>query len=146
MLPNHLILCCPLLLLPSIFLSTRVSSNKSALPIRWPNYWSFSFSVNSSNEYSWFTSFRTDWFYLLAEEGTLRQKLVRTNQVQDGRSQLPEDLETHHTLLVICCFVAKLCLTLCDPMDCSPPGSSVHGTLQARILEWVAFPRSRRSS
>ena len=71
MLSNHLILCCPLLLLPSIFPSTRVFCNKLPLPIRWPKYWSFSFSINSFNEYSWFTSFRIGWFDLLVEEGTL---------------------------------------------------------------------------
>ena len=63
---NHLILCCPLLLLPSIFPSIRVFSNESALHIRWPKYWSYSFSISPSNEYSGLISFRTDWFDLLA--------------------------------------------------------------------------------
>ena len=63
---NHLILCCPLLLLPSIFPSIRVFSNESVLCIRWPKYWSFSFSINPSNEYSGLFSFRIDWFDLLA--------------------------------------------------------------------------------
>ena len=61
---NHLILCCPLLLLPSIFLSIRVFSNESVLCIRWPKYWSFSFSVSPFSEYSGLTSFRIDWFVL----------------------------------------------------------------------------------
>ena len=61
MLSNHLILCCPLLL-PSIFPSIRVFSNESALPIRWPKYWSLSFSINPSSEYSGLISFRMDWF------------------------------------------------------------------------------------
>ena len=65
MLSNHLILCRPLPLLPSIFPSIRVFSNKSALPIRWPKYWSVSFSISPSNEYSGFISFRVDWFDLL---------------------------------------------------------------------------------
>ena len=59
---NHLILCCPLLLPPSIFSSIRVFSSESALCIRWPKYWSFSFSISPSNEYSGLISFRTDWF------------------------------------------------------------------------------------
>ena len=70
MLVNHLILCYPLLVLPSTFPSIRVSSNESAHSIRWPNYWSFSFSNNPSNEYSGLISFRIDWFDLLSVQGT----------------------------------------------------------------------------
>ena len=69
---NHLILCHPLLLLPSIFLSFRVFSNDSALCITWSKYWSFSFSFSPSNEYSGLISFRMDWFDLLAVQGTLK--------------------------------------------------------------------------
>ena len=69
---NHLILCCSLLLLPSIFPSNRVFSNESVLRIRWPKYWSFSFSINPSNEYSGLISFRMDWLDLLAVQGTLK--------------------------------------------------------------------------
>ena len=69
---NHLILCCPLLLLPSIFPSIRVFSNESALCIRWPKYWSFSFNISPSNEHSGLLSFRMDWFDLLAVQGTLK--------------------------------------------------------------------------
>ena len=69
---NHLILCLPLLLLPSIFPSIRVFSNESALPITWPKYWSFSFSISSSNEYSGLISFRIDRFDLLIVQGTLK--------------------------------------------------------------------------
>ena len=72
---NHLILCRPLLLLLSVFLSIRVSSNDSALPTSWPKYWSFSFSISPSNEYSGLISFRTDWFDLLAVHGTLKSLL-----------------------------------------------------------------------
>ena len=68
---NHLIVCCPLLL-PSIFPSSRVFSSESALCIRWPKYWSFSFSISPSNEYSGLISFRIDWFDLLAVQGTLK--------------------------------------------------------------------------
>ena len=75
MLSNHLILCCPLLLPPSIFPSIRVFSNESVLHIRWPKYWSFSFSISPSNEYSGLTSFRTDWLDLLAVQETLKSLL-----------------------------------------------------------------------
>ena len=68
---NHLILCCPLLFLPSIFPSSRVFSNESAIHIRWPKYWSFSFSISPSNEHSGMISFRMGWFNLLAIQGTL---------------------------------------------------------------------------
>ena len=68
---NHLILCYPLLLLPSFFPKFRIFSNESALPIRWPKYWSFSFSIGPFNEYSRLISFRMDWFDLLAVQGTL---------------------------------------------------------------------------
>ena len=71
MLSNHLILCCPLLL-PLVFSSTRVFSNESALHTRWPKYWSFSFSISPSNEYSELISFMIDWFDLLAVQGTLK--------------------------------------------------------------------------
>ena len=69
---NHLILCRPLLLLPSIFPSIRVFSNESALNIRWPKYWSFSLNVSPSNEHSGLISFRMDWLDLLAVQGTLK--------------------------------------------------------------------------
>ena len=72
---NHLFLCCPLLLPPSIFPSIRVFSNESVLCIRWPNYWNFSFSISPSNEYSGLISFRIDWFHLLAVQGTLKSIL-----------------------------------------------------------------------
>ena len=72
---NHLILCHPLLLLPSIFPSIRVFSKESFLPIRWPKYWSFSFSISPSNEYSGPISFRMDWLDLLAVQGTLKSLL-----------------------------------------------------------------------
>ena len=69
---NHLVLCHPLLLLPSIFPSTRVFSNELALHIRWPKYWSFSFNISPFSEYSGLISFRMDWFDLLAVQGTLK--------------------------------------------------------------------------
>ena len=72
---NHLIFCCPLLLPPSIFPSIRIFSNESLLCIRWPKYWSFSFSNNPSNEYSGLISFRMDWLDLFAVQGTLKSLL-----------------------------------------------------------------------
>ena len=72
---NHLIFCCPLLLLPSVFPRIRVFSNESALRIRWPKYWSFSFSISPSNEHPGLISFRMDWFALLAVQGTLESLL-----------------------------------------------------------------------
>ena len=72
---NHLILCHPLLLMPSIFPSTRVFSNESVLHIRWPKYWSFTFSISPSNEYSGLISFRMDWLDRLAIQGTLKSLL-----------------------------------------------------------------------
>ena len=72
---NHLTLCHPLLLLPSIFPSIRVFTNESALRIRWPKDWSFSFSISPSNDYSGLTSFRMDWLDLLAVQGTLKSLL-----------------------------------------------------------------------
>ena len=75
MLSNHLILCRPLLLLPSIFPSVRIFSSESVLYIRWPKYWSLSFSISLSNEYSGLMSFRIDWFDLLAVQVTLKSLL-----------------------------------------------------------------------
>ena len=72
---NHLILCCPLLLLPSIFPSIRVFSKELGIRNRWLKYWSFSFSISLSNEYSGLISFRMDWFELLAVQGTLKNLL-----------------------------------------------------------------------
>ena len=76
---NHLILCCSLLLPPSMFPSIKVFSNKSALCIRWPKYWSFSFSISPSNEYLGLISFQTDWLGLSAVRGTLKSLLQHHN-------------------------------------------------------------------
>ena len=72
---NHLIICHPLLLLPSIFPSIRIFSSESVLLIRWPKYWSFSLSITPSNEYSGLISFKIDWFDILADQGTLKSLL-----------------------------------------------------------------------
>ena len=76
---NRFVLCHPLLLLTSVFPNIRVLFNKSALHITWPKYWSFSFSISSSNEYSGLISFRIDWFDLLAVQGTLKSLLQHHN-------------------------------------------------------------------
>ena len=103
---NHLILCHPLLL-PSVFPSIRVFSDESALPIKWPKCWSFSFSISPSSEHS-----------------------------------------AGITWVCVCVHVtvAQLRLVLCNPMDYSPPDSSVHGIILARILVWFAISSSKGSS
>ena len=104
MLSSHLILCHPLLLLPSIFPSIRVFSNESALHIRWPKYWSFSFSISPSNEYSGLISFKIDWFDLLAVQRALKSLLQ------------------HHDLKVfIQMYVSRnlLIIFLCCPICCN---------------------------
>ena len=84
---NHLILCHPLFLLPSIFPSIRVFSNNSVLQFRWPKYWSFSFSISPSNEYSGLISFRMDWLDLLAFQGTLKSLLQHHSSKASIRSK-----------------------------------------------------------
>ena len=92
---NHLILCRPLLLPPSIFPSIRVFSNESVLHIRWPKYWSFNFSVSPSNEYSGLISFRMDWLDLLVVQGTLKSTVQKH---QFFCSQLSSQANSHiHT-------------------------------------------------
>ena len=127
MLSNCLILYCPLLL-PSIFPSFRVFSNQSFLCIRWPKYWSFSFSICPSNEYSGLISFRIDWLDLLTVQGTLKRLLQhhssKASILQQSYDQPAKPLQPF--------------LILCNPIDGSPPGSAITGILQARTLEWVA--------
>ena len=85
---NHFIHCCPLLHLPSIFPSTRVFSNELVLRNRWPKYWSFSFSISRSNEYSELISFRMDWLDLLAVQGTLKSLLQHHSSKASNSSAL----------------------------------------------------------
>ena len=112
---SHLILCCSLLLLPPIPPSIRVFSNESTLCMRWPKYWSFSLNISPSNEHP----------------GQIVNILAFWNQSV--------------TTIQLCscnktaCMRAQSCPTLCKPMGCSSPGSSVHGIIQARVLEWVAI-------
>ena len=163
---NHFILCRPLLLLPSIFPSIRVFSNESALRIRWPKYWSFSFSISPSNEYPGLVSFRMDWLDLLAVQGTLKSLQHHSSKASIFRRsaffivQLSHPYMTTGKTIALTrwTFVGKVmsllfnmlsaaaaakshqsCPTLCDPIDGSPLGSPVFGILQARTLEWVAI-------
>ena len=86
---NHLVLCHPLLLLPSIFPTIGVFSNQSVLRIRWPDYWSFSFSIGPSTEYSGLISFRMDWLDLLAVQGTLKSLLQRhSSKASFGKTEI----------------------------------------------------------
>ena len=150
---NHLILCRPLLLLPSIFPSIRVFSSESVLNIRWPKYWSFSFSISPSNEYSELISFRINWFDLLAVQVTLKSVLQHHSSkasilwssaffmVQLSHPYMTTGKTTALTrwnfagsnryisdmLISVLCLVALLCPIHGNPMDCSSPGSSVHG-------------------
>ena len=96
---NHLILYRPLLLLPSIFPSIRVFSSESALRIRWPRYWSFSFSIGPSSKYSGLISFRVDWFDLPATQGTLSSTTVRKHQFFGARLSLRPSSHIHTLLL-----------------------------------------------
>ena len=143
---NHLIVCRPLLLPPSVFPSIRVFSSESVLCIRWPKYWSFSFSISPSNEYSGLVSFRIDWFYL-AVQGTLKSLLqhhsLKSSILWCSAFFMVQLLYPSMTIrktiaLTTWTFVDKVMSDSCDPMDCSLPGSSAHGVLQARILKWVA--------
>ena len=142
---NQVILCCPLLLPPSIFPSIRVFSNKSALHIRWPKYWSF--SINPSNEYSGLIFFKINWFDLLAVQGTFKRTLqhhslktwilwcsaffmVQFSQpcMTTGKTialTIRTFFKNHLKFCCCCCSVTKSYPTLWDPMDCSTPGSSV---------------------
>ena len=137
---NHLILCLPLLLPPSVIPNIRVFSNESILHIRWPKGWSFSFSISPSNEYSGLISFRMDWLDLLAVQGTLRSLLQHHSSKASVlwcsafllvRLWHPY-MTTGKTKAVTAAAAAKSlqsCPTRCDPMDSSPPVSSVHGIL-----------------
>ena len=164
---NHLILCCPLLLLPPITPSIRVFSYESALRIRWPNYRSFSFNISPSNEHPGLISFRMDWLDLLAVQGTLKSLLQHHNSKASILwhsaffiVQLSHPYMTPGKTIALTrwTFVGKVtsllfnmlsaanaaksrqsCPTLCDTIGGSLPGSPVPGILQARTLEWVAI-------
>ena len=117
---NHLVLCCPLLLLPSIFPNIRIFSNESILRIRWSKYWSFSFGINPSNKVSGLISFRIDWFDLPAVQGTLKSLL--------------------QLLLLLLLLSHFSRVTLCDPIDGSPPGSPSLGFSRQEHWSGLPFP------
>ena len=137
--PYSLILCHPLLLLPSIFLSIRVFTSESVLHVRWPKYWSFSFSIHPSNEYSGLISFRIDCFYLSAVQGTLKSLLQHhSSKVSILRCSAFFIVQLSHPYITTGKTIALTrrtlvgkvtsllsCSILCDTMDCNPPGSSV---------------------
>ena len=165
---NHLILCSPLLRLSSMFPSIRVFSNESVLCIRWPKYWSFSFNISPSIEYSGLISFRMDWLDLFAVQGTLKSLLqhhsskasvlrcsaffivqlshpyMTTGQTitLTRRTIVDKITSLLFNMLSAAAAAAKSlqsCPTLCDPITGSPPGFPVPGILLARTLEWVAI-------
>ena len=111
---NHLVLCCPLFLLLSIFLSIWVFSNELVLHVRWPKYWSFSFSITPCNEYSGLISFRIDWFGLLAAQGTLKSFL-----------------QHHNTKASILCRSAFFMVQLSHPY--MTPGKTIALTIQTFV-------------
>ena len=113
---NHLILCRPLLLLPSIFPSIRIFSNELVLGIRWPKYWSFSFNISPSNVHPGLISFKMDWLDLLAVQGTLKGLL---QQYSSKASVLWRSVQ----------FSRSVVSDSCNPMDCSTPGFSVQHQL-----------------
>ena len=152
------------LLPPSILPSIRVFSNVSTLHMRWPKYWTFSFSIIPSNEHPELISFRMDWLDLLAVQGTLKSLLQHHSSKASilRRSAFFFTVQLSHQYmttgeaiaLTMRIFVDKVtsllfntaaakslqsCLTLCDPIDGSPPGFSIPGILQARTLGWVAI-------
>ena len=150
---SHLILCHPLLLLSSIFLSIRVFSNESVLHIRWPKYWSFSFSISPSNEYSGLISLGQTGFISLNSRDS--QESSPTPQFKGINSSVLSllygpTLTSVHDYWKISdrseSEVTQSCPTLRDPMDCSLPGSSVHGIFQAIVLKWIAISFSRGCS
>ena len=139
---NHLSLCHPLLLLPSIFSRIRIFSNESVIRITWPKYWSFNFSISLSNEYSGLISFRIDWLDLLAVQGTLKSLLQHhSSKASIIWRSVFFIVQLSHPYMTTAATAKSLqsCPTLCDPIDGSPPGSLVSGILQARTLEWVAI-------
>ena len=147
-LPIYLILCRPLLFPPSIFPSIRVFSTDAVIHIRWAKYWSFSFSISPSSEYSGLISFRIDWLDLFTVQGTLKSLLQHHNSKVPilRRSaffmvQLSHPYMTTGKTRALTAAAKSLqsCPTLCDPVDGSPPSSAIPGILQARTLEWVAI-------
>ena len=119
---RHLILCRPLLLLPSILPSIRVFSNESVLCISWPKYWSFSFSINPSNEYSGLISFRMDWFDLLAVQGTLKSLQHHSSKASILLCSAFFIVQLPHPYMTTGKTIALTRCTFYTPNVCSGPG------------------------
>ena len=158
---NHLIICHPLFLLPSILPSIRVFSSKSVLCIRWPKYWNFSFNISPSNEHSGLLSFRMDWFVFLLVQGTLKSFLQHHSSKASILwcstffiAQLSHPYMTTGKTIALTrwTFFSKVMSLLFNMLSrlviAFLPRSkyTVHGILQARILEWVTISFSRESS
>ena len=137
---NHLILCCPLLLLPPIPLSIRVFSNESAFHMRWPKYWSCSFKISPTNEHPGLISFRMDWLDFLAVQGTLKSLL----QHHSSKTSIVQ--RSAFFIVQLSCMEVIHTWPLLNPVNYSLPDSSDRGIFQARILAWIAMPSSRGSS
>ena len=122
---NHLILCYPLLPLPSIFPSIRVFSSESVFRFKWPKYWSFSFSISPSNEYSGLISFRIDWFHLLAVQGTLKS-LLQHHSLKASILHMVMYMFQCYSLNSSHPFLPPLCpqVCLCQHLCCYPTKSS----------------------
>ena len=149
---SHLILCHPLLLPPSIFPSITVFSNESALHIRWPKYWSFSFSISPSNEYPGLISFRMDWLDLLAVTAYVLHIYIGFK------------IRSFAFTRCCCCLVTTSCLTLCDPhwlqytrLPCPSPSPGVcsnscplsqwcHPTISFSVIPFSSCPQSSPAS
>ena len=169
---SHLILCHPLLLLPLIPPSIRVFSSESTLCVRWPKYWSFSFNIIPSKDHPGLISFRMDWLDLLAVHGTLKSLLQHHSSkasisqhlaffmvqlshlyMTTGKTRaLPRQtfvgkvMSLLSNMLTAAAKSLQSCPILCNPIDGSPPGSSVPWIIHARRLEQVAISYSRQSS
>ena len=126
---SHLILCRPLLLPPSIFPGIMGFFSEPVLRIRWPKYWSFSFSISPSSEYSGLISFRMDWLDLLAIHGSLKSMLQHhSSKSSILRHSAFFTVQLSHPYVQFS-SVAQSCPTLCDPMNCSTPGLPLHHQL-----------------
>ena len=129
---SRLILCRPLLLPPSIFPSIRIFSDESTLCMRWPKYWSFSFSISPSNEHPGLISFRMNWLDLFAVQGTLKS-LLQHHSSKTSVLRHPAFFTIQLSLWFFSSVqfssITQLCPTLCNPMNCSAPGLPVHHKL-----------------
>ena len=169
---DHLILCDPLLLLPSIFPNIRVFFNESVLNIRWTKCWNFSFSMSTSNEYSGLIYFRVDWLDHHVVQGILKSLLQHHSSkasylccstfsmvqisypyMTAGRTIpltkwtfVDKVMSLLFNMLSAAAKSLQSCATLCNSIDGNPPGCSIPGILQARTLEWVAIAFSHMLS